>query len=142
MNLSMSYCLLGLGSNLNAPLRQLTFAEYYLKRLPHTTVLKVAPYYRNPPWGKKTIPDYYNTVVLLKTRLPPFHLLKRCQQIETKLGRVRKVRCSARTIDIDILQYGTLVSCHPALLLPHPGMQDRRFVQIPLEAIQNHYFTL
>lgn len=129
-------CLLSLGSNLKNPQRQLTLAIQRIKRLPHTHLLKTAPYYRNPAWGKKNLPDYYNTVLLLQTRLTPFCLLRLCQTIEQKQQRIRRVRYAARTLDIDILQFGSLSLCHPALQLPHPRMYERDFVLIPLNSIR------
>lgn len=128
----MTICLLGLGSNLDTPKRQLTFALDCLKHLPKTHLLSFAPYYRNPPWGKRTIPDYYNTVAVLNTQLCPFVLLKHCQRIEAQQKRVRRTRNQARTLDIDILTYGNYKFIHPLLTVPHPRMAERAFVQVPL----------
>lgn len=129
-------CLLGLGSNLKTPARQLTQAIQKLKRLPKTSVLAVAPYYRNPAWGKKCLPDYANTVVLLETTLRPFVLWEKCQQIEQQHHRIRRVRYGARTLDIDVLTYGALRQKHPQLRLPHPQMHQRDFVQVPLSLLE------
>ncbi len=131
----MTHCLLGLGSNLGTPKRQLFLALQSLKRLPKTKLLFAAPPYRNLAWGKKSVPDYLNTVVLMKTHLAPFVMLKHCQQIEKKQNRVRRVRNQARTIDIDMLSYGRLKLAHPKLRLPHPEMTKRDFVQVPLRHI-------
>lgn len=131
----MNFCLLALGSNLNAPKRQLFLAINSIKKLPKTHVLRVAPYYRNSPWGKKVIPDYYNTVVLIQTYLTPIDLLHYCQTIENLQMRVRREKNAARTIDIDILDYSARKIQLPELTLPHPKMAERDFVQIPLQHV-------
>ncbi|MCX7115490.1 MAG: 2-amino-4-hydroxy-6-hydroxymethyldihydropteridine diphosphokinase [Gammaproteobacteria bacterium] len=133
----MTYCLLGLGSNLHHPMRQLGMAIAHIKQLPSSIVLEVAPYFRNKAWGKSAVPDYYNTVLLLKTRLSPLRLLACCQQIEKQQYRSRRTRHAARTIDIDILKYGSVILRAAVLTLPHPRMHERAFVQIPLAAMKN-----
>lgn len=131
----MTYCLLSLGSNLNHPKRQLRRAIQHIARLPQTVLLQTASFYRNPAWGKKSVPDYWNTVLYLKTTLTPFELLAFCQYIENRQGRIRKVRYGARTLDIDILSFGTRKLYSKKLTLPHPRMHERDFVQVPLNEI-------
>lgn len=138
----MTICLLSLGSNLKTPQRQLRLAINAIRQLPHTTLLAVAPFYRNAAWGKKAVPDYYNTVLRIHTTLRPFDLLTACQHIEQQQHRTRRSRYSARTLDIDILTYGTLIQIHPRLQLPHPRMQERPFVQVPLQALQPMFRSL
>ncbi len=133
----MTYCLLGLGSNLNHPKRQLSMAISHIKQLPSTLLLEVAPYFRNKAWGRTCVPDYYNTVLLLKTRLSPLALLSCCQRIEKQQHRIRRMRHAARTIDIDILKYGSVQLHTATLTLPHPRMHERVFVQIPLTLLKN-----
>lgn len=135
----MNMCLLALGSNLQHPKRQLFLAIQAIKNLPKTHMLFVAPFYRNLPWGKKVIPDYYNTVVLIKTTLPPLTLLHHCQTIEKKQMRVRREKNAARTIDIDILDYHARTIQLPQLILPHPKMSERDFVQIPLRHVLQRF---
>lgn len=131
----MNLCLLGLGSNLNSPKRQLYTAIKAIKHLPKTNLLLVAPYYKNRAWGKKAVPDYYNTVALIHTGLPCLTLLSYCQAIEKKQNRVQRVKNAARPIDIDLLDYANLTMQHPKLTLPHPRMHERDFVQVPLKFI-------
>ena len=131
----MTLCLLGLGSNLKHPARQLRQAIQHLSQLPKTSLLQVAPFYRNPPWGKKTLPDYWNTVIVIQSNLTPQQLLTHCQAIETHQGRVRKMRYGARTLDIDILTFGARKLSSKALTLPHPHMHERAFVQVPLKQL-------
>lgn len=131
----MNKVLLGLGSNLKCPERQIRQALTALKALPHTNLLDYAPFYHNPPWGRKAQPSYLNTVVLLKTRLTPFMLLRQCQSIENAQGRTRTIKWGARTLDIDILVYGNHHIRHPKLTIPHPYIQYRDFVYKPMNVL-------
>jgi 2-amino-4-hydroxy-6-hydroxymethyldihydropteridine diphosphokinase len=71
-------------------------------------------------------------VVCGLTELSPLELLKKCQQIENRLGRVRNEHWGSRTIDIDILAYGEECIDSEILKIPHPEMEKRSFVLVPL----------
>lgn len=88
-----------------------------------------------PPQGK-----YFNTVIECATALDPQDLLKTLQEIEHQLGRVRTVPNGPRTIDLDILLYDQLHLNTPELTIPHPRMNSRDFVMIPLKEIAPHLF--
>lgn len=128
----MTRCYLGLGSNLNSPERQLRKALEELRLLPQSTIIKVANFYRSKAWGRKAQPNFVNTVVAINTSLNPQQLLKFCQKIENKQGRIRKLRYGARTLDIDILLYGKQNISVRNLIIPHPRMMERDFVIKPL----------
>lgn len=128
----MNLCYLSLGSNLNSPERQLRKALQTLRTLPSTYLLKVATLYRSEAWGRRSQPDFVNTVVMIQTSLTPQQLLKECQKIEQRHKRVRTVRWGSRTLDIDILLYGTLRVYSKQLVLPHPRIHLRDFVFVPL----------
>ncbi|MDI9818884.1 MULTISPECIES: 2-amino-4-hydroxy-6-hydroxymethyldihydropteridine diphosphokinase [unclassified Legionella] len=128
----MNRCYLSLGSNLKSPERQLRQAIASLRKLPSTHIIKVATFYHNKAWGRRNLPDFCNTVILLQTTLKPQYLLSICQRIERAHGRVRKVRWGSRTLDIDILLFGNLKVRSPKLTLPHPALHLRDFVLIPL----------
>jgi 2-amino-4-hydroxy-6-hydroxymethyldihydropteridine diphosphokinase len=128
----MNICFIALGSNLKSPERQIRLAVTQLRKLPHSSVLAVAPLFRNKAVGRRAQPNYCNTVVKVTTTLSPLQLLKLCQQIETSQTRVRHVHWGARTIDLDILFYGNRVINSPTLLIPHPRIQEREFVLKPL----------
>jgi 2-amino-4-hydroxy-6-hydroxymethyldihydropteridine diphosphokinase len=131
----MNLCYLALGSNLKSPERQIRLALKALRHLPSTHLLAVANLYRSKAWGRKGQANFYNTVVLLITRLPPKKLLLKCQEIERKQGRVRHVRWGSRTLDIDVLIYGKRTIKSPLLTIPHPRMYSRDFVMVPLKEI-------
>ncbi len=128
----MTLCYLGLGSNLSSPERQLRQAIKNLRLLPATHLLRIAPFYHSKAWGRKSMPDYRNTVIAVKTRLSPQSLLAHCHKIERKQGRTRKIRWGSRTVDIDILLFGQQKINTARLQIPHPRLQERDFVLVPL----------
>ncbi|WP_342086746.1 2-amino-4-hydroxy-6-hydroxymethyldihydropteridine diphosphokinase [Dyadobacter sp. OTU695] len=91
--------------------------------------------YETAPWGITDQPAFLNQVVEISTSLPPEDLLRIILNIEHDLGRVRYERWGARVIDIDILYFGQTVMDSARLTLPHPRIQDRRFVLAPLAEI-------
>ncbi|MEO6849230.1 MAG: 2-amino-4-hydroxy-6-hydroxymethyldihydropteridine diphosphokinase [Mucilaginibacter sp.] len=95
-------------------------------------VEKLSSIYQTQSWGKTDAPDYLNQVVQLKTALSPHDLLQKILDIELLLGRVRHEKWGPRTIDIDILFYGQQIINEPALVIPHPELQNRRFTLDPL----------
>lgn len=91
--------------------------------------------YETGAWGITDQPDFLNQVILVETALHPLTLLHAIQQIEKALGRQRDVKWGPRTLDIDILFYDDIVLNAPALIIPHPYLQDRRFTLAPLAEI-------
>jgi len=77
-------------------------------------------------------PDYVNAVAELSTALTAPALLQALQQIELNAGRERPYRNAPRTLDLDLLRYGSATIQSPALTVPHPRMQERAFVLLPL----------
>lgn len=100
------------------------------------TIASRSSVYETLPLGPPGQPNYFNAVLALDTTLAPRQLLRRCQAIETALGRVRgQDQWAPRTADIDILLYSdkTLIDGH--LSVPHPRMAERDFVVVPLNEI-------
>lgn len=96
-------------------------------------ILAVSNVYETDPWGFESSSKFLNSAVKVITRLDPLALLKKLQEIEEKLGRVRRLdRYSSRTIDIDILFYGSRIIRKKMLKVPHPNIAERRFVLVPL----------
>ncbi len=77
-------------------------------------------------------PDYLNAVAQLQTALAPLDVLQRLQAIEQAAGRERPYRNAPRTLDLDLLLYGSEVLSAPTLTVPHPRMNERAFVLLPL----------
>jgi 2-amino-4-hydroxy-6-hydroxymethyldihydropteridine diphosphokinase len=96
------------------------------------TVLRESPIYETEPVGLAEQRWFLNMVVEGETALFPMQLLTRARKIERALGRMRTVANGPRTIDIDILLYGNTVIRTPRLEVPHPRMDQRRFVLVPL----------
>lgn len=99
------------------------------------TVTAFSALYTTSPVGIADQADFINAAAELRTDLSPQDLLSACQSIEARMGRVRTVRWGPRTIDLDVLLYGTLVLRTPSLTVPHPRMAVRRFVLVPLAEI-------
>jgi 2-amino-4-hydroxy-6-hydroxymethyldihydropteridine diphosphokinase len=95
-------------------------------------VLRESPIYETEPVDYAAQRWFLNMVVEAETALFPMQLLTRIGKIERALGRVRTIANGPRTIDIDILLYGTAVVRTPRLEIPHPRMHERRFVLAPL----------
>lgn len=91
--------------------------------------------YLTAAWGKLDQPEFYNQVVAVETKLDAFQILKSILEIETKLGRERKVMWGERLIDIDILMIGDLMIQTKTLTVPHPQLANRRFTLVPLAEI-------
>lgn len=129
---------IGLGSNLENPVRQLRQALPALAALPGTRLIKVSSFYRSPPMGgavHEDQPDYINAVTWVETTLGPREMLQAMLQIEQQHGRVRRRHWGPRTLDLDLLLYGQMRIIEPDLAVPHPGLHKRAFVLYPLYEI-------
>lgn len=124
---------IGLGSNLAQPEKQIQAAYTSLAALPDTNLINASSLYRSQPMGPQDQPDYVNAVVLIETRLSPDNLLQHTQLIEHQQGRIRKAnRWGPRTLDLDMLLYGSQQIDSEHLTVPHSGMTQREFVLYPL----------
>ncbi len=91
--------------------------------------------YETAAWGKNDQPFFLNQALEIQTGLTPRLLLKKILSIEKQIGRVRKEKYGPRIIDIDILLFNDEVHNYPSLKIPHPELQNRRFVLVPLAEI-------
>ncbi len=123
---------LGLGGNIGDPVHAMAEALRHLDQRPDCRVTDVSRVYRTPPWGKTDQADFFNACAGVDTTLSPEDLLDACLGIERDMKRVRIERWGPRTIDIDVLTYGSLVQASDRLELPHPRMTGRGFVLKPL----------
>lgn len=124
---------LALGSNLGDRLANLKQAIAALS--PQMEVKAKSRVYETPPWGYTDQPAFLNQVLKGNTYLEPEPLLKHLKRLEVALGRVPSFQNGPRLIDIDILFYNELVRDTPPLILPHPRLQERGFVLMPLNDI-------
>ena len=91
------------------------------------------------PWGNKNQNNFLNAVIKIRTPFDAFKILQKSQKIENNLGRVRKEKWGERTIDIDILFYNNKIINTTKLNIPHPLIQQRKFVLVPLSEIAPNY---
>jgi 2-amino-4-hydroxy-6-hydroxymethyldihydropteridine diphosphokinase len=123
-----------LGSNLGDRETNLAVAaEWIGKQI--GKVMACSAVYETAAWGKQDQPDYLNQAMEVETVLPVEQVLEQCLQIEHRLGRTRDVKWESRLMDIDILFYGQEVIDSPQLKVPHPFLQERKFVLLPLNEI-------
>ncbi len=158
---------LGLGSNLDDPVQQIKNAIQALQKLPDSQWLSASSLYQsiamtdlsgvisadtnstlsssshstlenaNPPQA-----NYINAVVNIKTTLSAFQLLKQTMAIEQQQKRRREVHWGPRTLDIDLLVYGSALINTEILTVPHPGMHQRSFVLLPLSELVSEDFII
>jgi 2-amino-4-hydroxy-6-hydroxymethyldihydropteridine diphosphokinase len=124
---------LSLGTNLGDRLAHLHAALDALP--PDVQVRRRSPVYETPAWGYEDQGPFLNMVIEGQTALDPVALLARLKQLETDLGRRPSFRWGPRVIDMDILFYGEMVLDAPELTIPHPRLQERAFVLVPLADI-------
>jgi 2-amino-4-hydroxy-6-hydroxymethyldihydropteridine diphosphokinase len=124
---------LGLGSNLDDPGRQLDRALEALDSVIGLRRIQVSAYYRTAPWGNRDQPDFVNAVLAVDCAQAPADLLDSMLSVERNLGRRRDgARWAPRTIDLDLLYFGTRSLATSQLDLPHPRIAERAFVLVPL----------
>lgn len=97
-------------------------------------ITKESGIYKTEPWGNPNQPAFLNQVLRIETALSPHALLQKVLGIESEMGRTRSIQWEPRLIDIDILFYDDLI-LQGNLNIPHPLLQNRRFVLVPLDEI-------
>lgn len=130
-----SHVVIALGSNLGDRLENLQGGLDALLDTPGLALVAVSPVYETAPVGGPRQPDYYNAVLSARTALSARTVLDRCHGVEAALGRVRAQTWGPRTLDLDLIVYGDVVSADPELTLPHPRAHRRAFVLAPWQAI-------
>lgn len=130
----MAIAYLCLGSNIGDKVAYLQQAVKMLTATEQVTVVRSSAFYETEPWGQKDLEWFVNTVIEVKTKLPPRELLNLCKKIEKQMGREDnpKTGYSNRNIDIDILFYGDLIVNEKDLIIPHEHLHERAFALVPL----------
>ncbi|EHJ08355.1 2-amino-4-hydroxy-6-hydroxymethyldihydropteridine diphosphokinase [Staphylococcus simiae] len=126
---------LGLGSNVGDRESQLQQAIDILNHFSGIDVIKCSPIYETAPVGYIDQPNFLNLCLEIVTTLSVEDLLEHCLDTEKQLHRVRNERWGPRTLDVDILLYGDSIIEKDNLIVPHPRMNERAFVLIPLNDI-------
>ncbi|MBY0477580.1 MAG: 2-amino-4-hydroxy-6-hydroxymethyldihydropteridine diphosphokinase [Chitinophagaceae bacterium] len=96
------------------------------------SIVKTSSVYETAAWGNTKQSPFLNQAIIVQTTLSPDALMQQLLKIETALGRIRTMKYGPRTIDLDILFYDELIYHSTVVTLPHPAIQDRKFVLIPL----------
>lgn len=127
----------GLGGNIGDAAATVREALQALDALPRTRLLRASSLYRTRAWGNTEQDDFVNAVALLQTELDPRALLDALLEVELRFGRDRSAGepWGPRTLDLDLLLHGDAVIDEPGLRLPHPRLQERAFVLVPLAQV-------
>lgn len=120
-----------LGANLGDRLATLQGAVDLLTATLLLERIRVSPVYETDPVGGPEQPAYLNAVLSGESAASPLELLGLAYQVEQAYGRTREERWGARTLDVDLLVVGDVVSADPTLTLPHPRVHERGFVLVP-----------
>ena len=127
----MNKALIAFGANLGKPVDAFSEALADLDG-----VSAVSGVWQSPAWPPgSSAPDYLNMAAIVKTPDEPAEVLARLHDIERRAGRERGVRNASRTLDLDLIGLGQRVETRAALTLPHPRMEGRGFVLLPLSQI-------
>ena len=125
---------IALGANIGNPKENLDCAVALLRGA--CEVQSVSSYYTTAPVGGPEQPDYLNAVCIVESELPALDLLSLLHGIEKAMGRERIEHWGPRTIDLDLIQYGSIRSESEELKLPHPRAHERGFVLQPWHEIE------
>ena len=137
----MAKAYLSFGSNMGDRISNIQYAMHLLQSDNNVELKSASTFYETQPWGEKTDIWFVNAAVEIETLLSPIELLRVCQDIEARLGRNRdeEIRWGNRPIDIDILFYDDLIFQNDILTIPHPRIQERAFVLVPMLEIAEDF---
>ncbi|HJM16680.1 MAG TPA: 2-amino-4-hydroxy-6-hydroxymethyldihydropteridine diphosphokinase, partial [Flavobacteriales bacterium] len=102
-------------------------------------IITASSIFETTAWGNENQNNFLNSVIEIKTPFDAFTILQKSQEIENNLGRERSDKWGERTIDIDILFYNNKIINTKELTVPHPLIQKRKFVLVPLSEIAPNY---
>jgi 2-amino-4-hydroxy-6-hydroxymethyldihydropteridine diphosphokinase len=131
MKATKTICYIGIGSNLGDAKSNVQRAIEELDRLPLTRLREHSSLFRTAPIDADG-DDYINAVACIETEMPAQTLLEALQALELQYGRERPYVHAPRTLDLDILLYGSEIIDTDTLTVPHPGLAQRAFALIPL----------
>ncbi|MCF7876509.1 2-amino-4-hydroxy-6-hydroxymethyldihydropteridine diphosphokinase [Candidatus Bipolaricaulota bacterium] len=127
---------IGLGSKLGDRKENIDNSIRLLTSLDGITLLSRASNFETEPVGPIQ-PWFINTAIKIETDLAPEELLSKCKEVERRIGRVDSLRWGPRLVDLDLLLFGERVIQTDRLALPHPEMEERKFVLIPLIELES-----
>ena len=130
----MNKAYLLLGSNMGNSKTQLVKAVRNIEKK-IGSVTRLSTLYSTAAWGNTRQPDFLNQVIIVDTELTASQTMQIILQIEKQMGRIRTVKNAPRIIDIDILFFNKEIIDQKQLIIPHPQIQNRRFVLVPLNQL-------
>jgi len=134
--LNTAYLLLG--SNLKNPEQQLSSARNLIAA-EIGEIIDTSSLYATAAWGNTNQPDFLNQVIVINTDFSAETLMETILKTEENMGRIRTQKNAPREIDIDILFFNNDIIQLSELIIPHPLLQERKFVLIPLNEIAPHF---
>jgi len=136
----VKFSYLALGSNLGNKIENIERAKFELQ-FNKIEIIKSSSNFESLSWPNPLNPNFINIVIKIKTNIQPLELLKICNSIEKKLGRKRSTINAPRSCDIDIIDYKQKIVNleNNNLILPHPRMNKRNFVILPLFEINKSW---
>jgi len=126
----------GIGGNVGDVKRRFERLFYFLRRDRRVELLKTSLILKNPPFGYTKQDDFFNSIMILQTSLPPKQFLDYLLRIEKIFGRKRSFANAPRTLDLDMIFFDNLVINTKKLTLPHPCWMERESVLIPLKSLK------
>jgi 2-amino-4-hydroxy-6-hydroxymethyldihydropteridine diphosphokinase len=130
----MNSCYLLIGGNLGDRIKNLDTVKDYIEQ--GIGKIKISSsIYETAAWGITEQPDFLNQVLIVETTLSAEKIIAKILTIENKMGRIRTQKNASRIIDIDILFFNDEVIHEVNLTIPHPQIQNRKFVLVPLAEI-------
>jgi len=127
------------GSNMGEVEKQVTEGILRIGEDPHCRIVKESGHLTTTPYGGVAEGNFLNGVLKIETLYTPQELLEKLHEIEASQGRERKVHWGSRTLDLDIIFYDDLVLDSEELVIPHPDMQNRDFVILPMAQVAPYY---
>lgn len=135
MSKSQIRAVVACGANLGEREQHLARAQEKISALKDVRLIAVSKFYETKPVGLENQPDFLNGAFLIETRLSYRELFARLLEIEKSEGRVREIPGGPRTLDLDLIFYGSEIIKEKDLVIPHPRMHERGFVLRPVADI-------
>ena len=129
---------IGIGSNLGTSGKNCVEAIEKISTNDHIKIISKSSFYKTAPIGDIEQDWFINSVIRVDTKLNPKELLLTLLNIESEMGRIRKEKWGPRLIDLDLLFYDKLILNQEGITLPHPEIQKRNFVLVPLNEISEN----
>ena len=123
-----------LGSNIGDAVAHLSSAKKYIEK-EIGAIIKFSGIYKTAAWGNENQPDFLNQILIVHTRFTAQQTITKILSIEKEIGRMRSKKNAPRIIDIDILFFNNEIIRSTDLIVPHPEIQNRRFVLVPLNEL-------